>query len=64
MSLELKFAQLEETLEKLEQDELSLEESFAAYAKGMELLKQCNEEIDKVEKKVLMLSEEGNLEEF
>lgn len=64
MSLELKFAQLEETLEKLEQDELSLEESFTAYAKGMELLKQCNEEIDKVEKKVLMLSEEGNLEEF
>ncbi len=64
MSLELKFAQLEETLEKLEQDELSLEESFAAYAKGMELLKQCNEEIDKVEKKVLILSEEGNLEEF
>lgn len=64
MSLEMKFAQLEETLEKLEKDELSLEESFAAYAKGMELLKQCNEEIDKVEKKVLMLSEEGNLEEF
>ncbi len=64
MSLELKFAQLEETLEKLEQDELSLEESFAAYAKGMELLKQCNEEIGKVEKKVLVLSEEGNLEEF
>ncbi len=64
MSLEENFAKLEETLEKLEQDELSLEESFAAYAKGMELLKQCNEEIDKVEKKVLMLSEEGNLEEF
>lgn len=64
MSLEQKFAKLEETLGKLEQDELSLEESFAAYAQGMELLKQCNEEIDKVEKKVLMLSEEGNLEEF
>lgn len=64
MSLEENFAKLEETLEKLEQDDLSLEESFAAYAKGMELLKQCNEEIDKVEKRVLVLSEEGIPEEF
>ncbi len=64
MSLEGNFAKLEEALEKLEQDELSLEESFATYAKGMELLKQCNEEIDKVEKRVLMLSEDGTLEEF
>ena len=64
MSLEEKFAKLEETLEKLEQDDISLEDSFAAYAQGMELLKQCNEEIDKVEKKVLILSGEGSLEEF
>lgn len=64
MSLEEKFAKLEQTLAKLEQDDISLEESFAAYAQGMELLKQCNEEIDKVEKKVMILSGEGNLEEF
>jgi len=64
MSLEEKFAKLEEVLEKLEQDDISLEESFAAYAGGMELLKQCNEEIDKVEKKVLILSGDGTLEEF
>lgn len=64
MSLEKKFAKLEETLEKLEQDDLSLEESFAAYAEGMELLRQCNDEIDKVEKRVMVLSEEGIPEEF
>ena len=29
----------------------SLEESFTVYQKGMELLKYCNESIDKVEKK-------------
>lgn len=64
MSLEEKFAKLEETLEKLEQDDLSLEESFAAYAEGMELLRQCNAEIDRVEKRVMVLSEEGIPEEF
>ena len=31
---------------------------------GMELLKYCNESIDKVEKKVLVLNGEGKLDEF
>ena len=30
----------------------------------MELLKYCNESIDKVEKKVLVLNGEGKLDEF
>ena len=49
-----------ETAEK----ELTLEESFTVYQKGMELLKYCNESIDKVEKKVLVLNGEGKLDEF
>ena len=44
--------------------ELTLEEAFAVYQKGMELLKYCNESIDKVEKKVLVLNGEGKLDEF
>ena len=63
-TLEEKFVKLEETIALLEQEELSLEESFAAYTRGMELLRQCNEEIDQVEKKVLKISEDGTLEEF
>ena len=48
----------------LEQEDISLEESFAEYQKGMELLRKCNEAIDKVEKKVLVLNEKGETDEF
>ena len=64
MSLEETFDKLEETIERLEAEDISLEESFAAYQEGMKLLKQCNDTIDKVEKQVLALNEEGGLDEF
>lgn len=64
LSLEEKFAKLEETVKHLEQEEISLEESFHLYKEGMELLKQCNEDIDKVEKQVLLLNAEGETEAF
>lgn len=64
MSLEESFAKLEETIARLEQEDISLEDSFAAYNEGMQILKQCNAEIDKVEKQVQKISEDGTLEEF
>ena len=63
-TLEENFARLEEIIEKMESDDISLEEAFAAYSTGMTVLKECNEQIDKVEKKVLKLSAQGVLEEF
>lgn len=63
-SLEENFARLEATLEQLESDDISLEDAFRAYSEGMNILKQCNEQIDRVEKQVLKLNEEGQLEEF
>lgn len=64
VSLEDNFARLEETIEKLESEDTSLEEAFALYTGGMEILKSCNEQIDRVEKKVLKLTEDGTLEEL
>lgn len=58
------FASLDQVIEKMEEGEISLEESFQCYHKGMELLKTCNEKIDKVEKKVLILDNEGEEHEF
>lgn len=63
-SLEENFAKLEQELEKLEADNVTLEEAFAAYSAGMKLLKECNDQIDKVEKKVLKLGADGQLEEL
>lgn len=64
MTIEETFAKIEETIEKLEQDDISLEEAFAAYSDGMKLLKECNDQIDKVEKKVLKLASDGQLTEL
>lgn len=62
--LEEAFASLEETVSALEKEDISLEESFRIYQSGMELLSKCNQAIDRVEKKVLMLNEEGEIHEF
>lgn len=64
MTLEEAFAQLEQVTKALEDESISLEESFTVYQKGMQLLKYCNESIDKVEKKVLVLNGEDKLDEF
>ena len=64
LTLEQNFEKLDETIERLEDEALSLEEAFAAYSEGMTLLKLCNEQIDRVEKKVLKLAEDGGLEEL
>ena len=63
-TLEELFAGLEEVLGAMEEPEVSLEESFRIYRQGMELLKQCNLAIDRVEKKVQVLSEDGETHEF
>ena len=63
-TLEEAFVRLDQMLEKLSDRDTDLEESFQVYAEGTKLLKYCNEKLDKVEKKMLMLSEEGELNEF
>ena len=63
-TLEENFTRLENTMERLEREDIPLEEAFQAYSEGMAILKQCNEQIDRVEKQVLKLSESGQLEEF
>lgn len=63
-TLEEAFAELDQMLIKLSDRDTALEESFQVYAEGTKLLKYCNEKLDKVEKKMLVLSEEGELNEF
>ena len=59
MTLEEKFAKLDDTVKKMEQEDITLDESFRIYKEGMELLKECNEEIDRVEKQVLVINAKG-----
>lgn len=64
LSLEEALGKLDETISRLLSDEVSLEESFELYKTGMDYVKICSETIDMVEKKVLMLNQEGNLNEL
>ena len=48
---------------ELERPETSLEESFQAYKEGVSLVQLCNEQIDRVEKEVRVLSQEGEADE-
>ena len=63
-NLEEMFKDLEELIGKMENVEITLEQTFDLYNNGMELLKKCNLSIDEVEKKVLVLDENGETDEF
>ena len=62
--LEEAFDRIEALLEKLQDKDVTLEESFGLYQEGMGLLKLCNENIDHVEKQTLQIDEEGQTHEF
>jgi len=64
VSLEENFTRMENLMEQMEDQEITLEDAFTAYSAGMQILKECNEQIDRVEKKVMKLTTEGRLEEF
>ena len=62
--LEEAFDRIEALLEKLQDKDVTLEESFGLYQEGMGLLKLCNENIDHVEKQMLQIDVEGQTHEF
>lgn len=55
-NLETSMQALEQVISELEKEEISLEQSFKLYQEGMKLLKECNDAIDKVEKKIIILN--------
>ena len=63
-SLEEVFSQLEQVMKEMESEDISLEDSFKLYNRGMDMLKICNDKIDTVEKKMLILDENGEKHEF
>ena len=52
--LEDDFKKLEDIIERMEHEDLSLEDSFKAYEEGMRIVLSCNEQIDKVEKQLII----------
>lgn len=63
-TLESSFEEINDIIQKLEMEDVSLEDSFHLYQEGMKLIKLCNDSIDKVEKKLLVLGEKNESDEL
>jgi exodeoxyribonuclease VII small subunit len=59
LTFEQAFAELEETVHKLEAGGLTLEESLSLFERGQALATRCNAQLDQAELKLRQLSPEG-----
>lgn len=64
LKLEEAFEKLNQIVDSLEKPDVSLEDSFRLYQEGMTLLKTCNDSIDKVEKQLIIMNENGEANEL
>lgn len=62
--LEEIFAELDGILKKMQNPEVSLEESFSLYEQGMRDIRQSTGLLDEIEQKMLLLSKEGETVPF
>lgn len=60
LSFEEAINELEKTVNELEVEKLTLDESVKKFEKGMELSKYCNELLEKAEKDITILIEQSN----
>lgn len=58
------FDAIEDIISKMDQKDVSLEDSFKLYEAGMKQLKDCNDKIKEVEQKILALNENGEFEDL
>lgn len=63
-SLEEQFASIEEIIAEMETGGVTLDETFDLYKKGLEQIKTANAMLDDMEKAILIMNEDGSLEEF
>ena len=64
VSLEERFEHIEEIIEKMETGDITLDKSFELYKNGLEEIKAANAMLDEIEKAMLVMNEDGSLEEF
>ncbi len=63
-SIEQRFEALDGILERMDEDEVPLEEAFALYKSGLEQVQKANEMLDELERQMLIMNESGELEDF
>ena len=61
-TIEDTFDKLEDILCQMESGKLTMNESFRKYKEGIELVKKCNSMIDKVEKEMVIINDDKDVE--
>ena len=64
LTLEERFAHLEQIVARMEDGDVSLDEAFELYKKGLDEVKSANDMVQGMEKAMLVLNSDGQLEEF
>ena len=64
LTLEERFAHLEQMVARKEDADVSLDEAFELYKKGLDEVKSANDMVQGMEKAMLVLNSDGQLEEF
>tara|TARA_B100000035_G_C21037138_1_gene571711 strand:+ start:10160 stop:10381 length:222 start_codon:yes stop_codon:yes gene_type:complete len=64
ISIEKVLNELESIVNKMEEDNLNLEDSLSSYEKGIALVKTAQENLKKIEQRVQILSKNNELEDF
>ena len=64
INIEKLLNELESIVNKMECDDLNVEDSLKSYEKGISLIKNAQSKLKKIEQKVEILSNEGALENF
>ena len=59
-SIEGAFEQLEDIIEQLSSEEISLSDSMDLYKKGVKILDKCSQTLDKTQKEIIILQEAQN----
>ena len=62
--LEERFSMIEDILAQMENENVTLDQSFDLYKQGIEQIKAANADLDRIEKAMLVMNEDGELEEF
>ena len=57
-TIEQNFEEIETIIENMQKEDVTLEKSFELYHQGLKLLKDCNSQIDHIEKQIQIINEE------
>ena len=58
-TLEQSFERLEEIIAQMEKSDTTLDASLKMYQEGMKLVESCNNQLDKIEKQIIVLNDDG-----